>query len=279
VLGLLLYSSYCLSEEVYETSPNAAAFGLNWVMTNILPQQAGLSVNSVVYRYTAVKEDEWNMLVHVQNEDAEGTGYIFRETDDWSNRPGNTVNKVVPVANIPIQRWGDGSIEVEGQGTVEDATVLYNYQYDTCFNVTTDPNCPGFIPPSEMMAMIPEVIDPLDDEFVQREMNKKAKREKEIEEEEDRKRIKLKKLEEDTRLDQILGIVDQSLVDADAVLRYENLVDLSALPSSYISNIPDTVYEETIVLKDATLPDNNQGRRANFAQQLLHEQMVDLQYD
>ena len=53
-------------------------------MQNILPQQAGLTVGNVIYKYTAVKNEQDDMLVHVQNEDALGDGYIFRETDDWS---------------------------------------------------------------------------------------------------------------------------------------------------------------------------------------------------
>ena len=57
-------------------------------MQNILPQQAGLTVGNVIYRYTAVKNIDDDMLVHVQNENALGTGYIFRETDDWSGLEG-----------------------------------------------------------------------------------------------------------------------------------------------------------------------------------------------
>ena len=72
------------SEEVYGTTNNAAAFGLNWVMTNILPSQAGLEINGLVYQYTAVKDPETGMIVYVQNEYADGSGYIFRNVDDWS---------------------------------------------------------------------------------------------------------------------------------------------------------------------------------------------------
>ena len=65
-------------------------------MQNILPQQAGLTVGNVIYRYTAVKNIEDDMLVHVQNEDALGDGYIFRETDDWSGLEGNKIYKIIP---------------------------------------------------------------------------------------------------------------------------------------------------------------------------------------
>ena len=94
-------------------------------MTNVLPQQAGLQVSNVIYQYTAIKDPDSDMLVHVQNENAQGDGYIFRETDDWSQLPGNTINKIIPVADLPIQLWGNGSIEVEGDGSVTDPTVAY----------------------------------------------------------------------------------------------------------------------------------------------------------
>lgn len=75
-------------------------------MTNVLPQQLGLTVNSVIYRYTTEKNTEDDMLVHVQNENLLGNGYIFRSTDDWSGLPGNTINKTVPVGAIGIDYWG-----------------------------------------------------------------------------------------------------------------------------------------------------------------------------
>ena len=74
---LLFWPSYSFSEEVYGTTNNAAQAGLNWVMTNVLPEYAGLEVNGLIYQYTAVKDPETNMIVWVQNEYADGNGYIF----------------------------------------------------------------------------------------------------------------------------------------------------------------------------------------------------------
>ena len=49
----------------------------------------GLEVTGVIYRYVAVKDPESDMIVYVQNEDAQNEGeYIFREKDDWSNAWG-----------------------------------------------------------------------------------------------------------------------------------------------------------------------------------------------
>lgn len=248
-------------------------------MTNILPQQAGLTVNGVVYRYTTVKQTEDDMLVHVQNEDAVNGGYIFRETDDWSGLPGNTINKLVPVNNIPLQFWGDGSIEVEGKGEVTDPTVLYNYSYDTCFQNTTDPTCPGYIPPVAMPDV--EAYDPMDDEFVQNELNKKSRMDEmeEDEEERQRRRMSSKDKKEDRRLEAILGAVNSSLLAVESLQKHTEMMALNYIPVTYYETLPDTTYEETVVIKDSNLPDNRQARRQSVSQQLLHQELVNLQYE
>ena len=274
---MLVCSSYSYSEEVYQSSTNAANAGLNWVMTNILPQQAGLTVNGVVYRYTTVKDADADMLVHVQNEDAINGGYIFRETDDWSGLPGNTINKQVPVANIPIQFWGDGSIEVEGEGSVENPLVIYNYRYDTCFEVTDNPECPGYIPPVAMPDLT--VTDPLDDQYIKDELEKKAELDEQDEEDRQRRRMMSSEKKEDKRLDAILGIVDNSLLAAENMQKHAELMAMQYIPSSYYVELPDTKYEETVVMKDADLPDNRKARRQSVSQQLLHQELVNLQYE
>ena len=175
------------SEEVYGTTNNAAAFGLNWVMTNILPAQAGLEVNGLVYQYTAVKDPETGMIVYVQNEYADGSGYIFRNADDWTGLPGNTIRKKFVFPNLNAELWGPGSIEVDGEGTVEDASVVYSYRYDTCFDPQSDPSCPGY----EETIEVPEIpiYDPLQDQLVQEDMERKARiQEEEAEQERQRRR-------------------------------------------------------------------------------------------
>ena len=274
---MLVCCSYSYSEQVNETSTNAAALGLNWVMTNILPQNAGLTVNGIVYRYTTVKNAEDDMVVYVQNEDAINGGYIFRNADDWSGLPGNSINKLVPVNTIPLEFWGDGSIEVEGKGDVEDATVLYNYSYDTCFGVTTDPSCPDYIPP---VPVIPEIgfYDPLNDQWVQRELEKDWEPSDEDEEDKDRQKMMSEEEIEDMRLEAILGTVNNSLLAAESLRKHTSLMAQNYIPVSYFDILPDSKYEETVVLKDASLPDNRLLRRQNLAQQLLHKELVNLQY-
>ena len=188
VAALASYSSSSYSEIVFGQTSNAADFGYNWVMRNVLPQQAGLEVTGVIYRYVAVKDPESDMIVYVQNEDAQNEGeYIFREADDWSGRPGNSIFKLVPTENILIDRWGDGSIEVEGEGSVEDATVVYNYRFDPCFDPQSDPSCPDYVPP---IPDIPEVdlsmYDDMNAQFVQDDED--SKKMKMSDEEQERER-------------------------------------------------------------------------------------------
>lgn len=278
---MLACSSYSYSDNtVYGSTSNAATNGYNWVMTNILPQQAGLTVGGVVYKYTAVKNTEDDMVVHVQNDNALGEGYIFRSSDDWSGLPGNTINKVVPVNNIDISYWGNGSIEVEGFGTVEDASVIYTYQYDPCFNPQTDPSCPGYITPVEFDTN--QVSYEEDQRYIQDELDRKKTilDDEEEQEEADRKAMLAKKRREsDERLEVLLGIVNTDALSQEQLIKHGQLTAMNGLSSSYYTAIPGGTYQETIALIDSKLPDAKKGLRVNLATQILHQKMVDLQYD
>jgi len=271
-VSLACLAPYSYSEIIYGESGTTA---YNWVMQNILPQQAGLTVGNVIYRYTAVKNIEDDMVVHVQNEDALGDGYIFRETDDWSGLEGNKIYKVIPVGAIPIQRWGDGSIEVEGEGSVVDPSVVYTYQYDPCFDPQSDPTCPGYKIPYDP-SLIPEVEfnDPLQDELVLAEMEKQAKTDEEEEYERKQRNKKIK-----VNLEKMLGGVNASAMDAQASLTEQALFAMNYIPRSYTGSLKGGVYADTVVLVDGKLPDNKKAKRVGLAQQLLHEQMVEAQYD
>jgi hypothetical protein len=278
VLVLGLYSSYSYSEVISGTTSNATDFGYNWVMRNILPQQAGLEVSSVYYRYSVVKNTEDDMVVYVQNEDAQNEGqYIFREVDDWSGRRSNTINKILPVNNILIDRWGDGSIEWTGQGTVEDSRVVYNYRYDPCFDPQSSPDCPGYVPP------IPDIPEPdltalyeQEQKFIDEEAERKAEIDEEEQEERDRRRVSIQKNKE--RLEIALGGINSALMTSEAELMHDKLIALGLIPPAYIRDMSGGSYEETVTLKDGKLPINKKGRRVGLAQQKLHEEMINSQY-
>lgn len=275
---MLVCSSYSYSEEIFGTTQNAAAQALQWTMTEVLPQQAGLTVSNVIYSYTSVKQTEDDMLVHVQNQNAQAPGLIFRETDDWSGIPGNTINKVVPVQNIPLELWGDGSIEVEGVGQVTDASVFYSFQYEPCFDPQSDPTCPGYKDPFDMMMEEVKVFDPMDDTFIQDELDRKAVMDEEDEEDRQRRKIMAEGKREDN-LERTLSIVNTALMTTEAQLKAAELMAMNFIPQTYYQAIPDTKYEETVVLKGGEISDNKRGRRVGLAQQLLHEEMVSSQYE
>lgn len=244
-------------------------------MTNVLPQHTGLTVNTVNYRYTTVKQTDDPMVVNVQNLNAQGNGYIFRSRDDWTGLPGNTITKTIPVESTPIQYWGAGEIQVEGKGSVINPYVLYSYRYDTCAaTVVTDPKCPNYKP------SIPEVkyTDPLNDEFVQKSMEKKTFLE--TEEEAYRNRRLLEKEQQGERRKVIDKTIQNALVTAEAAAQAAAFESLNNLPSfaTYTKALPGGVYPETLKYVSKALPDNRNGLRLNLTQQGLHTKLMDLQY-
>lgn len=269
---LLAYCSYSCSEIIYSESKVDA---YNWVMQNVLPQQAGLTVGSVIYRYTAVKNIEDDMLVHVQNEDALGSGYIFRETDDWSGLEGNKIFKIVPVGAIPLERWGNGSVEVEGTGSVEDPSIIYTYQYDPCFDPQADPSCPGYVIPYDPnLIPVVEFNDPLQDELVLAEMEKKAELE---EEEEYERKMRIRKASKN--LEKMLGGLNRGAMDGQAAAQEAALLAMNYIPVSYTGSLNGGVYKDMPMIPDSQIPNNKDAKRLNFAQQKKHEEMMQYQYD
>jgi hypothetical protein len=272
---LLGYSSYSFSEEIYGSTNNAADAGLNWVMTNILPQFAGLEVNGLVYQYTAVKDPDSDMIVYVQNEYADGNGYIFRNADDWSGIPGNTINRSFALPNTLGEMWGNGSIDIVGEGSVEDPSVIYTYKYDPCFDPQTDPSCPGY----EEVIEVPEIpfSDPLEDQLVLDELNRQAEIDREEEEEDRRRRQRESKIKD--ALETLLGDgSNPELISASAEKMAMALFNVG-LPTDYYSPLDGGEYIETVILDGGTIQDNEKVRRANFAQQVLHQKMIDSQYE
>ena len=278
-LFLALWPSYSQCEPyTYGTSPNAASTALSWSMADILPPDSGLDINGLIYKYTTVKNTEDDMLVHIGNKNADGNGYIFRETDDWSGVPSNTILKQFSLANIPAPNWGVGSIEVEGQGTVEDAVVIYTYRIDKCFDPQSDPSCSGYKKP---MPEIPEIqlYDALEDDAVVE--NIENNEDYDYDEEE----TKIEDDEEDekeTRLE--LGLTASA--NALTLLRTQgqssiiNAMNLNTnIDIYYNSIINGGIYKETTNLSDAEIPDNKNALRNNLAQQVLHNKLVDMQYN
>jgi len=288
LMGVLVFwPSYCYSESIqpyFGTTPNAAAGGNTWIMNNVLPTPPGLDINGVIYNYTIQKDVNDSAKVHVQNENVNGTGYIFRETDEWQagSLGGTEIRKVVPVIpNLARELWGNGSIEIEGNATVEDPNVVYMYKVDPCYDPQFDPNCPGY------KVQIPEIeivdIDSIYSsnnetiEIATTETDYDIYEEDELLEsdEEDEEKEKM-------RLEAALAAVDNSEIFANAFAQAQILISMNMaiqMNSYYAANIQGGVYNDSLTLVDKKIEDNKQGLRNGFAQQLLHEQMIQEQYN
>ena len=275
LVALACLPSYSYSEEIYGSTNNAAGTGLNWVMTNVLPDQAGLEVNGLVYQYTAVKDPATGMIVYVQNEYADGSGYIFRNADDWSGLPGNTISKGFVLPNTLGSLWGPGSIEVDGEGTVENASVVYTYKFDPCFDPQSDPSCPGYTAPLELLNI--DIYDPLQDELLLQDLESKKQKQQE-ESDADRKRRQ--------QMNAVASVLEKLLGDGSNSGLIDPVAEAMALAltsktfsEGYYSSLDGKEYLETIVLNGGDIQDNARARRSSLAQQLLHQQMVDSQYE
>ena len=278
MLSLVLLPSYSYSEPyTYGATSNAASNALSWAMDSILPSIGGVDINGLLYRYTTVKDPDADMKVHVGNHNASGDGYTFRETDDWSGVPGNTIVKSFPLSNIPASQWGTGFVEVEGEGTVKDAVVIYNYRLDKCYDPQSDPTCAGYVKP---MPVLPEVIvyDALEDDAVVDTLEAE-----EFQYDEDGKLILDEdEEEEETRIEMGLTASANALTlfkrqnQSDIILAINKQTNINTY---YNAKINGGTLNDAAGLKDGTIPDNKKALRNNLAQQVLHEKMVDMQYN
>ena len=278
VLLLALYP-YCLHSEpyYYGATGNAASTSLGWGMGSVLPDAAGIDINGLFYRYTTVKNPEDDMKVHVGNLNANGDDYIFRETDDWSGVPSNTIVKSFFLSNIPAANWGAGSIEVEGEGSVKDAVVIYNYRVDRCYDPQSDPSCAGYVKPIPVIPVV-DVYNALEDNAVVETLEAD-----EFQYDEDGNLIlSEEEEEEETRIEMGLTASANALTlfktqgQDDIILAINQQTNIAMY---YNASINGGVYADAAGLADSEIPDNKKALRNNLAQQILHEQMVDMQYN
>lgn len=265
---------------MYGTTNNAASGGLNWDMKDVLPVPGGLVINGMIYRYTIEKEIEANAQVHVQNENALDGGYIVKETDDWSNLPGSTINKVITIQNIPMEYFGNGSIEVEGEANIVDPSVVYAYKMDPCFITLSDPSCPGYsqalydwMKENGLLSADATVDDPFFNKLVQDAIDQEVNLDEEEfkTEEENEENEEIEKLNANASIEALADPAAQAAI-------MQVLATIPNFDQYYAVNIQGGVYEETLVLEDKELPDNVSAMR-NLAQDTLHKSMVRSQYD
>ena len=99
----------------------------------------------------------------------------------------------------------------------------------------------------------------------------KAKEEDEEEEEERKRRYRLEKVLSDLQASQLLA--ENSIIEQ-MNSNIQNEINKTYL----VMKIPGGEYEDSVVLADSKLPDSKSGLRNGLAQQLLHNQMVEMQY-
>jgi hypothetical protein len=260
---LAAYSAACSSSDaIYGYSSNAAAGGSSWSMSESVLGVApvpGLDISGIIYRYTAVKERPDDFTVTVSNQNAIDGGYIFRETDDWSGKSGQTINKLVPVGYSPIRYWGDGSIETTGVGSVVDPSVVYMYRFQE----------------PEPETQTPPTVNPynaLEDDAVQQataETDRELYEDDEVEKDKDE--------EEEKNMEKALAALQSGLEMAkgqDGMLRAMNPVTLTQY---YAATIPGGAYQETVILDGGQIKDNRRAFRS-MANDKLHTKMVEDQY-
>jgi len=275
---LLLWPSYSQCDPYsYGTTGNAASTALSWGMSSVLPDIPGLDINGLLYKYTTIKNPEDDMKVHVKNLNAEGEGYTFSATDDWSGVPGNTIVKSFPIANVASSKWGDGSITVEGQGSVTDPVVIYSFRIDECYDEQSNPACPGYVKPVPVIPVV-ELYDVLDDDEAMAAIEAD-----EFQYDEDGNLIlSEEEEEEETRIEMGLTASANALTlfktqgQDDLILAINQQTNIAMY---YNASINGGVYADAPGLADSEIPDNKKALRNNLAQQLLHEKMVDMQYN
>ena len=278
--------SYSAADTVYGVTNNAANDGLTWSPVDVLPDfsspNVSLQVNGVTYYYVMTKDPTSDASVYVRNEDAVNGGYIFEEVDDWSGLPGNSILKNFRFPGIPGEQWGDGSITVDGDGTISDASVIYLYRMDVdetniiCTNPLADPNCPGFLDALYKYLEGLEYVDP-EDEFYEYWLEMQEGRE--IENKDDKIEIvedEEEDLEESMQTDPDVGGFIDGFIQKGVL---EQLANDPLIQPYYGVDYPEVlVYEDALQLEDTLLPDNNRAMR-QLASDAKHYSMVRSQYD
>lgn len=287
----VLLPCYSYSDSItpyYGQTGNAAGTGNTWDMDTYLPPDIpGLDIQNVIYNYTIHKQVQDQVDVTIQNENALGSGYIFQETDRWmpGSIDGLEINKVVGVPNINRKYWGDGSIVTDGPGSVSDARVVYTYKVDPCYDPQYDPNCPGYKVP---MPDIPEIdlstiydatedseIAEYEDKANYSDDEEKSEEDKEEQESEEKKDSK-------ERLEKALAAANNTAIFAQSLAQAQMLDAMNLainMNTYYASSIPGGTYKESVVLSDKQIPENKNGLRNGLAQQLLHEKLIEMQYE
>jgi hypothetical protein len=263
----------------YGYTGNAALWGNSWNMSSgVLGVNAsnGMDVLGVIYQYTAVKDKADDFVVTVGNEDLDGN-YLWEDTEDWSNKYGMRIRKVVTLPYLPIAKFGQGKIATTGTGTIEDANVIYMYRFDACFDPQSDPSCAGYVKP---MPKVPEIIiyDALEDDNV-KDATEETDRDL-IEESEEETNEGEEKDEDDMRLEMALASSTNALTIANAVTQGSVVRAMNTatnITNYYVADISGGAYKDATPLEGGTIVDNKNAFKSLSQDNLMNE-MIGEQY-
>jgi len=258
-------------------------------MTGILPDHSApnisLQINGVIYQYTMNKDQAADAKVHIRNENSIGDGYIFEKTDDWSGGSGGSIRKLYTFPGSNAELWGDGSMQVEGDGSISNSTLIYSYRMDigenaiSCINPLNDPSCPGFLDALYKYLQDMGLTEPPEDDPYYKAWLE-AQSEVEIKEEKDPEEDLIEEMENEEMQSRMrVDGVNDSLIDGtqqSAML--EALANLPALDTYYTVAIPGGEYKDTLQIKDSVLPDNNRAMRS-LSSDAQHNTMIRSQYN
>jgi len=232
-----------------------------------VPTVEGVDINGVIYQYTAIKDRADPYTVSIQNEAADGNGFIFRSTDDWSGKSGATLTRFVPVPYSPLGRWGEGSIDEVGIGAIENPTVVYTFRRDpSVLQQQQIPDLPTY-----------DIYDALSDSYVQQSLEPT---DLSLIEDDNEEKADKDEDDEKERLETALAASENALtigvgMSQNALLQAMNTA--TNLNGYYAAVLQGGKYQETVVLQDKNIPDNRRALRS-LGQQKLHNDMVNQQY-
>ena len=254
-------------------------------MTRILPPEAGLEIQGIFHRYTITKDSSADATVSITNKNAIGTGNIYERHDNWNQLPGNTKIGFDLVPTTPSNRWGEGRINVDGDASLSNVIVAYNYRFDPCFIPLSDPSCPNYdsalykyLIDNNLINNEPSIDDPYFDEWVQFQLGRKS----EQKEEEDAKEEAEKEEEkENNRMERALSVASIAIEISNPLQQLDMMSQIiveGTLDGYYGATIEGGTYGDTVALVDTEIKDNYKALR-NLAQDGLHRKIVRSQYD
>ena len=275
---------YSSSSEIVNSSTNNAAYnGYVWQMLNLFPSQTGLEIKGVFHQYTLDKDESTNGSVIIKNKNANGTGNIYENVDNWNGIAGSTKIGYDPVTPSLLPLWGDGSISVTGDGTLSDVSVNYHYSFDPCFIPLSDPSCPDFqanlykyLLDNNLLNTDPNVNDPYYNEWVKFQLDRKAEKQKE----QKLKEAKEEEEKEELSIESVLatsGAVEQIADPTEQLTMLTALAAVGKINSYYDIKIDGGIYQDTIKLNDSSIQDNRNALR-NLRNDATHRKIVRSQY-